>query len=248
MVDDLGEVCGTYYKRYPVEAEIATGITAGGCHGDPRSNVIECPRLGGLRVGVAICFDLNWPGLFSEMKNEHADLICWISAYPGGLPLQIRALESALPVVTSVQGTQAAKYIDIAGRVVSTTSRWQRLLLADINVGRRLFHTDGQMHSLLAIQEKYGARVHLETLDEEHLFTLEVKGPGGTLPAAAAAAAARPAGGAGEAGDRDGFDGLTVEDIIVEFGLVDYADYIQRCTAFRNAHVERCNSSSGACR
>ena len=38
------------------------------------------------------------------MQEQRADLAVWVSAYPGGLPLQMRALENALPIVTAVQG------------------------------------------------------------------------------------------------------------------------------------------------
>ena len=38
------------------------------------------------------------------MQEQRADLAVWVSAYPGGLPLQMRALENALPIITAVQG------------------------------------------------------------------------------------------------------------------------------------------------
>ena len=48
IVDGQGEVVGCYFKSYPVEAEIATGITAGGVEAlrDAESNVFNLPSLG----------------------------------------------------------------------------------------------------------------------------------------------------------------------------------------------------------
>ena len=43
------------------------------------------------KLGLSICFDVNWPGIWREMRAEGAELICWISAYGGGLPLQALA-------------------------------------------------------------------------------------------------------------------------------------------------------------
>jgi beta-ureidopropionase len=40
------------------------------------------------RVGLAICFDLNWPDLWRELEEKGVDLVCRISAYVGGFPLQ----------------------------------------------------------------------------------------------------------------------------------------------------------------
>jgi hypothetical protein len=73
--------------------------------------------------------------------------------------------------------------------------------VCDLNLDKRLFHTDLQMDKILAIQTRYGQRVKLETFTEEHLFTIESRDPG-----------------------------LSVEEIAAEFGLIDYQDYIDRCT------------------
>ena len=122
--------------------------------------------------------------------------------------LQSRALDAQRPIVTSLQDTQPARYIDLSGRVLAETSRWQRLLVVDVNLTRRLCHTDGQAHKLLALQARYGARVGVETRDEEHLFVVE---------------------------SRDG--SLPVEEVMANFGLVELSDYLEACAARREAHL-----------
>ncbi len=47
------------------------------------------------------------------MQEQGADLAVWVSAYPGGLPLQMRALENALPIVTAVQGAHPNAHIHV---------------------------------------------------------------------------------------------------------------------------------------
>ena len=90
---------------------------------------------------------------------------------------------------------------DITGEETTLTSRWQRVGFLELNLNRALFHTDNQMHTLIEIQAKYGARVRLKTLTEEHLFTLE------SLD-----------------------QRVTVADIITEFKLETFRDYIDRCS------------------
>jgi len=182
---------GTYAKRHPTESEIAGGVT-------PGTNITVFPTDFG-RVGLAICFDINWPSLWASLAQQDADVVCWLSAYEGGFPLQAYAWTHRYRIVTSVWPYHA-RVIDITGRILSSTSRWGRLAVCDVNLDKRIFHTDGQAQHLLAIQTKYGSRLQVETFTEEHLFTLESADPD-----------------------------LFSADVMAEFGLVDYQTYLARC-------------------
>lgn len=192
LIDRQGHLVGTYAKSYPTEQEINCGVTPGA-----EAVVLETD-FG--RLGLAVCFDLNWPALWAELARKGAELVCWISAYEGGFPLQANAWLHQYPIVTSVWPYHA-RVIDKTGRILASTSRWGRIACCDLNLDKRLFHTDLQMDKILAIQTRYGQRIHLETFTEEHLFTLESRDPA-----------------------------LSVDDIVAEFNLIDYATYIARCT------------------
>lgn len=118
---------------------------------------------------------------------------------------------TGLPIISSVQGTQPAKLIDCSGRVLAQTSRWQQLLVNDVNQSRTLFHTDGQADKLVQIQAQYGDKIRVESLDEEHLFVLEC------IPHIG--------------------DALSLSDVMSAFELVTYRQYIQQCTS---AQLEAC--------
>lgn len=192
LIDRRGALVGIYAKRHPTEGEIGSGIVPGDA-----AAVFETD-FG--RVGLAICFDLNWPELWSTMAERGADVVCWMSAYPGGFPLKMYAWQHQYRVISSVW-TYEARVIDITGRIAAETSRWGRIAVADLDLDKRLFHTDGQMQHILPIQTRYGSRVSVETLGEEHMFTLSSSD-----------------------------DTLSVDEIIAEFGLVEYGDYVARCT------------------
>ncbi|HYY15178.1 MAG TPA: carbon-nitrogen hydrolase family protein, partial [Gammaproteobacteria bacterium] len=193
LMDRSGQLVGTYAKNHPTEGEIAGGVT-------PGTQVPVFDTDFG-RVGLGICFDINWQRFWAELKEKGADLVCWISAYEGGFPLQVQAWLQQYPIVTSVWPYHA-RLIDITGRVLVSTSRWGRIAVCDLNLTKRLFHTDGQADRILPIQTRYGSRVRVEALTEEHLFSLESLDPE-----------------------------LGLEEIVSEFGLVDYGTYIDRCTA-----------------
>ena len=186
-----GKIIGSYAKRYPTEGEVWNGVRAGQDIGVFETDIG--------RIGLAICFDLNWAPMWAQMKEARADLVCWISAYEGGLPLQAYAWTHQYPIVTSVWPYHA-KLIERTGKIAGTTTRWSRLGLFDLNLDKRLFHTDGQMEKLLPMQEKYGQAIRIESFTEEHLFTLESLDPA-----------------------------LSVEAVISDFGLTEYSKFLARC-------------------
>jgi len=188
-----GELVTAYAKMHPVGGEAEAGVTPG--------RDVGAAELDFGRIGIAICFDINWPGIWAELAARRVDLVCWLSAYDGGFPLRSYAWQHQYPIVSSVLSYHARLY-DITGEEVTLTSRWQRLALLELNLDRELFHTDGQAHRLVEIQERYGTAVRLRTFTEEHLFTLESLEPG-----------------------------LTVRDVAAEFRLETYRDYIRRCSA-----------------
>jgi predicted amidohydrolase len=192
LIDRAGQLAGSYAKLHPTEGEIEAGVVPGAA---PQ---VVATDIG--RIGLAVCFDLNWPALWSALAEQGAELVCWLSAYEGGFPLQACAWQYQFPIVTSVWPYHA-RIIEPTGRIVAQTSRWGRLAVHDLNLDKRLFHTDGQAHTLLPMQARYGRRIRLETFTEEHLFTLESLDPE-----------------------------LPVADVIAAFGLIDYRAYLARCT------------------
>ena len=201
LYDRDGQLVGSYSKCHPTEGEIDAGITPGS-----EAKVFQTD-IG--RIGLAICFDLNWHELWAEMKAQGADIVCWISAYEGGFPLQAYAWLHGLTVVSSVQ-SYTAKIIDRTGKILTTTSRWGRLVSCDIDMDKRWFHTDGQAEKIVEVQTRYGERVRVETLGEEHMFSIESRDP--TLDA---------------------------DDIVTALGLVEYEDFIARCTSAQEAARRR---------
>jgi predicted amidohydrolase len=192
LIDRKGQITGTYSKKHPTEGEIDAGVMAGS------TAAVFDTDIG--RIGLAVCFDLNWRDLWAEMKRRGAEIVCWLSAYEGGFPLQAYAWLHQFTVVSSVWPYQA-RIIERTGRILASTSRWGQLVCLDMAREKHWFHTDGQAPAILAIQGRYGRRVRVETYGEEHMFSLESLDPA-----------------------------LPVEEVEQAFGLVSYDDYVERCT------------------
>jgi beta-ureidopropionase len=192
LFDRTGQIVGTYSKQHPTEGEVANGVLPG-----ERTGVFDTD-FG--RLGLAVCFDLNWQPVWADLKAHGAELVCWISAYEGGLPLQAFAWIYQYPIVTSVWPYHA-RVIERTGRIMAETSRWSRVVLYDLNLDKRLFHTNGHEHELLKLQTRYGSRIRIESFTDEHVFTLESVDPN-----------------------------LSIDEIIRDIGLVEYRAFIDRCT------------------
>ena len=164
LFDRAGEILGAYKKIHLTEGEIDSGISPGS---EPMVFDLDFGR-----VGVMICFDINWRDEWRILDERGAELVCWLSAYDGGFPLQAYASTHTYYVVSSVRSMNA-KFIDITGRVLNKTGRWTHLAVEEINFERTLFEIDDNWQALMAIQERYGTSVAIRGYSEEDWFTLE---------------------------------------------------------------------------
>lgn len=198
LIDGNGELTGIYDKALPTPGELETGVVPG------KTQAVFDTDLG--RIGLGICFDVNDDELWKRYQDEGADFVCWISAYDGGFPLQMRAWNGRIPIVTAVMSYHG-RVVDVTGQNIASTSRWSRLVIHDLNLSRRVFHTDFHIEKLLELQNKYGVDVRVESVTEEHYFTVEATN-----------------------------ENLSIDKLIADEGLISWDDYIRRSTHLRDKH------------
>lgn len=173
LFDRDGKLAGRYCKYYPTDGEIkGKGITPG--HEIP---VFETD-FG--KVGIAICFDIGYPAIWSTLSSKGAELVVWLAAYDGGFPLEAYAWLHAYYVVSSVR-TNHSKIIDKTGKVLAATSKWAGWTSKTIDLDKQIFHIDNQYDKLLEIQGRLGSKVRIESFSEENIFTIESNDPEWTV-------------------------------------------------------------------
>jgi len=192
LIGRSGERLGAYHKIHATSWDMKDGALPG--------NELGVFDLDFARIGVSICFDINWPDEWRQMRERGVELVCWLSAFDGGVPLQSYAWTHKYYIVSSVMG-MSARFVDITGHILATTSKWSRLAMQDINFDRLLCHIDGQWDKLPAIQAHYGDAVRIQGYTEEDIFTIEPTD-----------------------------DRLSVEQLVSEFDLEPYDAYIARST------------------
>jgi predicted amidohydrolase len=170
-----GKIVGVYHKNVPTIGELDKGIIPG-----TQTPVFETD-FG--RLGLCICFDLNYWEVGSGLCAGKADLVIWSSMWTGTRMMGRWAMEFGF-YMAGVH-TRAASFIDQAGRTISSVGRGVSdsagaapLLTATLDLDLRLLHHDGNVGRLRPLFEKYGpTAAHAEHIGEECLLLLSSRLP-----------------------------------------------------------------------
>jgi len=195
VIDRKGEIVGIYHKLHPVTTSFDFTQFEGGVTPGTEPKVFDLD-IG--RIGILICFDIQWPAAWAALAGMGAEVVFWPSAYDGGFPLQARAWDHHYYVVSAVKSTYA-RIIDINGEILMRAGQRSPVIGMQIDLEKRYFHTDFNASQISAIKEKYGRDVTIRLCHEEGGMTVESNRPD-----------------------------LTVEDLMAEFDLELVPDYIAR--------------------
>ena len=161
------------------------------------------------KIGFQICFDVNWYKEWERLVQKGAEMIIFSSAFPGGNFLNSIALLNQVFIVSSTRPLFSG-VIDNTGRWIVKTDRFSWWVSATINLERTVFHWDFQGDKVKDIIKKYGDKVKIETFGPEALFTIEPL-----------------------------VDEISIKDIIKEFNLVTYREYIKRASKFQDKYRKK---------
>ncbi len=191
LIDRKGRIAGQYHKIRPTENELLKGI----CPGIVDPPVFETD-FG--KIGIQICFDVNWHQQWRQLKEKGAKIVFFTSAYPATRQIRTLAWLNQYFVVASTQSRVSSIY-DLTGEVLASTGNYQQWAGAVLPLGKTVFEIDFHVKKMREIQRKYGSRVEITWYHDEDLVTLATLGPE-----------------------------LTVEDLIREYELTPHRDYIRR--------------------
>ncbi|MBC7320025.1 carbon-nitrogen hydrolase family protein [bacterium] len=150
------------------------------------------------KIGCQICFDANWSSYWKYQIDNGAKLIIFSSAYPGGRMLNSIATLFNVFIIASTWGLKSG-IIDKLGRWKVKTDRFSYWVWDRVELDTEVFHWDFQHDKPLEILKKYGDKVKIESFEDEALFTVEPL-----------------------------TEEIKIEDIIREFNLLTYKNYIAR--------------------
>ena len=177
LLDRRGRIAGLYDKVFPYGEEFARHPSV-----QPGQAVPVFTTDFG-RLGLAICFDVNWAPLWQRLSDFGAELVIWPSAYSAGRSLAARAIDFNYYVMSATWTPDCLVY-DIDGeRLVydhNNVSDGINVTRFTFDLDRCLFHQDYNLPGKLAnLLKEHGEDVEREKwLPMEGWFLLRAKRPG----------------------------------------------------------------------
>ncbi len=194
LIDRQGQVACIYDKVYPYwsEFDVRPPVEPGG---DAPVHETDFGR-----VGMAICFDANFPEVWARLAAQGAELVIWPSAYSAGTTLQAHALVHHFYIVTSTQTCDCLAY-DITGEeLLYEKSAGIHVSRITLDLDRGIYHENFNVEKRDRLLAEHGHDVMQEVwLEREQWFVLR---------------AARP--------------GVSARSLARQYGLEELRDYIRR--------------------
>lgn len=176
VVDAAGRLAMVYRKNFPTVGEMDLGV-----HPDTEVPVADCD---GVRVGAAICFDINFARVAAALERQRAKIVFFPSMFLAGRLARAWALRYGFYVVVAHAGESAV--IDMDGRYLvrqgrDTPQARRDLLppwaLAEVDVDRELIHLDYNQEKFGRVRERYGPDVVIEPHNPEAFAYLSTRRP-----------------------------------------------------------------------
>lgn len=173
LIDRSGRVAGVYDKVYPYWSEFDL---------KPPVEIGEAPRVFQTdfgRLGLAICFDVNFPEIWQRLADQGAELVVWPSAYSAGTSLQAHALNHHFYIVSSTQTRDCIVY-DLTGEeLLYQKSKDVNVTRITLDLDRGIYHQNFNIERRDKLLRDHGDAVkQVKWLDREQWFVLQAQKPG----------------------------------------------------------------------
>jgi len=177
VLDRRGRIAGVYDKVYPFWVEEFARRPPV----QPGQAVAVISTDFG-RLGLAICFDVNWAPLWQRLSDLGAELVIWPSAYSAGRTLQARAIDYSYYVMSATWEPDCLVF-DIDGEQLAhdkSNSGDFNITRFTFDLDRCIFHQDlNRPAKLDRLLKERGEDVTEEKwLPMEGCFVLKARRPG----------------------------------------------------------------------
>jgi predicted amidohydrolase len=131
------------------------------------------------KVGLAICFDVNFPEVWKRLADQGAELVLWPSAYSAGTSLQAHAINYHYYIVTTTLTRDCLVY-DITGEKTHySKSDHVNVATVTLDLDRGIYHQNFNIARRDKLLKEHAADIEQEKwLDLEQWFVLKARRPG----------------------------------------------------------------------
>ncbi|RMF38152.1 MAG: carbon-nitrogen hydrolase family protein [Planctomycetota bacterium] len=165
VIDRDGRLVGEYRKINPTVNELDKGIAPGPV--DPPVFELDFGK-----IGIQICYDINWHENWRRLSEKGAEIVFWPSAFAGGRMLNALAWINKYYIVSSTR-IQASKIVDVLGDEIATTGRFATWICQPINLDVAVVQTHRNIAKLDEVAKKYGRAINIKVQHVEAWARLE---------------------------------------------------------------------------
>lgn len=201
LIDRQGKVVGMYNKIHP-----AIGECDNGCVPAPLGAPIFETDFG--KIGIQICFDINWYDEWKILKEKGAEIVFWPSIYAGGKLLSAYASLFNYYVVGCSKIGPSIIY-NTGGDVITESGRFEKWAMAKLNLEKIHCEIDNHVQKVRKIQRKYGRNVAIKYYHNEDWVTIESRSPD-----------------------------LPIQQLIDEYRLISRCDYLKQSEEYQKKFRE----------
>jgi predicted amidohydrolase len=167
LLDRAGNVAGIYRKVHPVAAKSSDVLEDGVAPGQ-EFPVFDCD-FG--RLGIQICFDIEFDDGWESMARQGAEIVVWPSQSPQTVRPAAYAMRHRYYVVSSTWRNNAAIF-EPTGMIAAQILPPERSLVRQIDLSWVILPWQPDLRNGAALCEQYGSRVgcHYSEAEDRGLF------------------------------------------------------------------------------
>jgi predicted amidohydrolase len=154
LVGRSGEVVGIYRKVH-LAVHTASDSLEGGTTPGKESSVFQCD-FG--KLGIQICYDMEWDYGWSELARQGAELVAWPSQSPQTTHPAARAIAHRYYIVSSTWRDNAS-FFEPTGKITAQIREPAHVLVQQLDLSYAILPWSPQLHNGAALKEKYGNKV-----------------------------------------------------------------------------------------
>jgi len=162
VVDRKGETVGIYRKMFPA-VQHGTDNMEGGMATGPEAPVFECD-FG--KLGVQICFDMEFDQGWEELARKGAELVVWATQSPQTTHPAARAMKYRYYIV-SCNWRNNSTIFEPTGKIIAQIRPPQRVLVEEIDLTYMILPWTERLRNGAALKEKYGDKVGFRYYEDE---------------------------------------------------------------------------------
>lgn len=162
LVGRNGERVGTYRKLHLAVPTGSDSLEAGTTPGKEIS-VFSCD-FG--KLGIQICFDMEYDYGWRELERQGAELVVWPTQSPQTAQPAFRALNSGYYIVSSTWRNNATIF-EPTGKITAQIKPPEEILVRELDLSYAILPWSSRLQNGAALRKKYGDKVGFRYYEDE---------------------------------------------------------------------------------